>query len=119
MQNKSFAIGATGAFESELHQRNHLVGRGNIFGRRNAPVGNHIFSGEGFVRLMELEFRFIAGANVGAPGGILKMKREQALRAASGKVLDRAQGEAIQPWLERQSFRLFFSLWPLSQSARQ
>src|ERR1700685_1167863 len=57
VQDKSFAIGAAGAFQSKLHQRDHLVGGCNVFGRRRAPVGNYVFSSESFVGLMELEYR--------------------------------------------------------------
>ena len=118
VQDKGLAIGAAGAFQSELHQRDHLVGGSDVFGRRGAPVGDHVFSGKSFVGLMKLELRLIAGADVRTPGGILQMNREQALRAAGREVLDGAKGKVVKPRLKGQSFWLFSSIRSVAQSAR-
>ena len=64
VQDKNFAVAGRGGWQSKLHQRIHLVGGSDVFRRGHAAVGDYAFLGESFVRLMELELGFVAGANV-------------------------------------------------------
>src|SRR5579862_3517720 len=67
---------------------------------------------------MELEFGLVAGADVGATGGILEMKREQALRASGREILDGAQRQTVEPRLKGQAFWLLGSVGPVAECAR-
>src|SRR5580700_3348766 len=66
---------------------------------------------------MELQCRLVAGADIWTPCGILKMHRQQALRAANREVLNRSERKAVKPRLKRESFRLLGSVGSIAQSA--
>src|SRR5271155_1335046 len=59
---------------------------------------------------MKLKFGLVAGTDVRTPGGILQMKREQALRAARREVFDGAKSQAVKPRFKRKAFRLLASI---------
>src|SRR5580692_1333922 len=66
---------------------------------------------------MKLEFGLVAGTDIGAPGGILEMDRQQALWSASRKILDGSKSKPVEPGLERDAFRLFRSAGSVAQCA--
>src|SRR5690242_15230273 len=55
-----------GALSSGLHQTDHLVGGGDIFGGGRAAVGNDVLGDQLLVRLVILQLRLVAGAHVGS-----------------------------------------------------
>src|ERR1700722_2910149 len=86
VQDKNLAIAGRGGLQSKFDQRIYLVGRSDVFGRGHAAVGDDAFLREGFIRLMKLELRFVAGANVRNASRAFQVDRDYVIGAANQQV---------------------------------
>ena len=74
---------------------------------------NHVLAGDGFVRLVELEFRTRC-PHIGPASGVFQVNSVSVALFIAREFIKRAQGLAVKPGLERKLLGLVLTIaeWP-------
>jgi hypothetical protein len=105
IKEKGFAVGAVGATKRGLHQGDHFVGVGRLFGSGETAIWNRALSRPTLVRLMELQVEFVGSLYVLAAAAVREANGVVEFLVARRHLVHGVQRKTIEPGFEVEFFR--------------